>query len=231
MTEVQIARSTKIALKGKPVTEVAEALVDQLPWKPTKEPKFPGHLAVSDKVTKAFREVGKLFNKVAPIEKRELEEGERAHLLAEYEYINDVLTLLAQRKENIKEYVRNHLDAQAERVLGSAAQDVPRDSQGHLLLAQAGEPATVTGPGTNAKFSNEYRNGATTAHLDRVEELRDAGEISEDTYKAITKQVRVPDEERITDYVLRTGDTDLLAKLVDKGRPTQALNLRGVSRK
>lgn len=226
MTElVKITPSQKLELKNKNLKTVAtELLGDNIPLAKPKEPVFPTPVEVTDDVARAIREIGKLFNKVAPEAPRALDKAEIAHLTAEAEALSHLEKLFTARRENIKEYVRNHLDATADHSYG-------KDSMGHELLAQPKEPAVLEVPGSNIRWSNEYRSGAVVTKTDRLGMMLESGEIDYETYKALTTPVRVPDESKITNYVLRTGDLELLAKLTEGGRPQQALNLRGITRK
>lgn len=218
---VNVTSAQKIALKGKSLTEVAKELIAPGTRAPeAKEPKFPVGVEVTDEVSTAIKEIGEHFNQVVPKSVRALNGPEVVKLTAEYEALDKVASLLSGRQADIKEYVRNHFDT-------TAGEDYGVDSQGHKLVAGPKAPNVLEIPGTNKRWSNEYREGRTTTVSERLLDLYAAGDIDRKTYLRCTKQVRVVDEESVTDYVLETGDVELLAKLTDQGLPVQALNLRG----
>lgn len=218
---VKVTSAQRLALKGKTLTEVAQELVAPGTRAPEAQaPKFPSGVEVTEEIATAIGEVGKVFNQVVPKSVRALNGPEVAKLTSEYDALDKVAGLFKTRQANIKEYVRNHFDTTATADFGS-------DSQGHKLVAQPKAPNQLPIPGTNRKWSNEYREGKTTTVSERLLDLYEAGEIDRKTYLRCTKQVRVVDEDAVTDYVLESGDVELLAKLTDQGLPVQALNLRG----
>jgi hypothetical protein len=242
---VQIPRSTKLALKAAPLDQVAEELLPGgVPFKaaPDDFPALPAPLEAKAQTRKAFATLHKIFNKVIMSTRRILTEDEMADLGAEYRDIQEVKKLLGAREEQIKEYVRTHQDVAAEQAGQAFPKDVirngnliahatERDANGHYLLAAPKNPSVSEIPGTDGlKFSNQYTSGRTTVDLNRVTEKFTAGELDEDTYKAVTRLVRVPDAERLRDHALKTGDTSLLAAVVTKGRPSASMYLRGLKK-
>lgn len=226
MTElVKLSDAQKATLRHKPLKDVsAELVASKVKPGEAKELVFPTPVEVTDSVAKAIREIGKLFNKVAPESARALDQAEIAHLTAEAEALVELGKLFGTRLDNIKEYVRNHADSTGE-TTGE------KDSQGHNVVSAPKEPFVVKVPGSNTHWSNEYRNGTVSNKTNKIQDMYDKGELTHDQYLALTTQVRVPDEDKIRDYVLKTGDLELLEKLTEVGRPVQALNLRGIKKK
>jgi hypothetical protein len=244
-TLVSITRSQKLALKDAPLSEVAETLLGGVPVveAPTDFPELPAPLEATAATRKSFGTLGKIFNKVIMVTRRRMTEAELADLGAEYEDIKNVSALLENRAEQIKEYVRTHQDVEAEEQGLAFPKDVvrngnilaratERDAKGHYLLAAPKNPSVTEIPGTNGvKFSNQYSSGRTSEDLAYITRAFEAGEIDEAMYKACTRVVRVPDAKKISEYVVKTGDTSLLSKIVKRGRPSTALYLRGLKKK
>lgn len=242
---VPVSRSQRLALKDRPLSEVTEALLGYIPEEPAvgdSFPALPAPLEATAETRKSFATLGKVFNKVIVTRRRRMSEDELKDLGAEYADIQRVSKLLKEREEQIKEYVRTHQDVVAEEngtafpkniVRGgrTVAEATPRDAKGHYLLATKGNPEVTEIPGSNGlKFSAQYTSGRASEDLDYVIRAFEEGEIDEETYKACTKVVRVPDAEKIRAYALKTGDTSLLKKVVKRGRASASMYLRGLKK-
>lgn len=241
---VPVSRSQKLALKEAPLPEVAETLLGSLPTEeaPSDFPALPAPLEATAETRKSFSTLGRVFNKVILTSRRRMTQEELEDLGAEYADIQRVAKLLDTRAEQIKEYVRTHQDVEAEEKGVAFPKDVvrngnvvahatPRDTRGHYLLAAKGAPQETAIPGTNGlKFANQYTSGKISQDLDYITRAFEAGELDEETYKACTRVVRVPDAERIRAHALKTGDTSLLSKIVRRGRASASLHLRGLKK-
>jgi hypothetical protein len=241
----QIPRSIKLALKAAPLDQVAEELLPggvTVADAPDSFPELPAPLEAKADTRKAFANLHKIFNKVVMVTRRVLTEPEMAELGAEYRDIQEVKKLIGERESQIKEYVRTHQDVAAEETGQAFPKDVyrngnliahatPRDANGHYLLAAPKVPSVTEIPGTNGlKFSNQFSSGKTTINLGKIDEAYAAGNMDEETYKAVTRLVRVPDAEKLREHALKTGDTSLLATVVSKGRPSASMYLRGLKK-
>lgn len=240
MTElVPVSRTQKIVLKDAPIRTVAETLLGSIPQDaaPEEFPQVPDALTATKEIRDALRTLSQTFNKTIVEDRRTLSPDEVGAIGAEYEALQKVLKLITKREEQVKEIVRTHQDVEAEEMGKAFPKDVylngnlvapatERDKNGHYILAAKGEPNRTPIPGSTMAFSNEFSSGSVTEDLDYITRAYAAGEMDEKTYRALTVTRRVPDAEKARAYVLRTGDTGLLAKLVKRGRNKSALYLR-----
>jgi hypothetical protein len=66
--------------------------------------------------------------------------------------------------------------------------------------------------------------------LGAIERAYLVGEIDEKAYRACTVVKRVPDADKVKRYVLRTGDTEMLARIVKRGRNSSSMYLRALKK-
>jgi hypothetical protein len=240
---VPVTRTQKIVLRDAPIKTVAEELLGSIPQEAAPEdfPELPGALTASKEIRDALKTLSASFNKTIVTERRTLSEDEVGAIGAEYTALQQVLKLIGEREEQIKEIVRTHQDVDAEekglafardqRLNGNlVAKATERDAKGHYVLAAKGAPNRTPIPGSTMAFSNEFSSGRVTEDLGAIDRAYAAGDMDEKTYRALTVTRRVPDPEKIRAYVLRTGDTGLLAKIVKRGRNRSALYLRALKK-
>lgn len=204
-------------------------------------PELPARLEVTPSLKAALEALPALFARIQPERRRPLDSAEVADLGAELVAIKEILTVLGQREEDIKEYVRNHQDTVAEQegrafakdvtVAGNVVQEAtPRDAKGHYLLATPGNPEVTTVPGTTVKLANQYSSGKLKTDLEALTRQYEAGEIDRKTYLAVTEARRVVNAEKLRDHVLKTGRVDLIAAVSSRGLPSSAMYVRGIPR-
>jgi hypothetical protein len=236
---VPVTRNQKIVLKDAPLKTVAEDLLGAIPQDeaPSDFPELPVPLTASKEIRDALRTLSQTFNGVTVSERRTLTPDEVGALGKEYEALQKVIKLISTREEQVKEIVRTHQDVDAEEKGLAHAKDVTlngntvakateRDAKGHYILASKGHPQDTEIPGSTLKFSNQFSSGSVAEDLGAIERAYLLGEIDEATYKACTVAKRVPDAGKVRAYVLRTGDTGMLARIVKRGRNKSALYLR-----
>lgn len=240
-TLVPVSRNQRLVLKDAPIQQVAEELLGGIPQEsaPADFPELPVPLTAPKEIRDALRTLSQTFNSITVTERRTLTDEEIAEIGKEYEAIQTVVKLIAKREEQVKEFVRTHQDVDAEEkglahpkdvVLNGnvVAKATERDAKGHYILASKGHPQETEIPGMTLKFSNQFSSGAVTQDLGAIERAFLDGEIDEATYKACTVVKRVPDEERVKQYVLKTGDTSMLTRIIKRGRNKSALYLRAL---
>lgn len=240
---VPVTRNQRIVLKDAPIDKIAEELLGGIPQDeaPAEFPELPVPLTASKEIRDALRTLSQTFNGVTVTERRTLTEEEIAAIGKEYEALQKVLKLIGEREEQVKEIVRTHQDVDAEQKGLAHSKDVvlngnvvakatERDAKGHYILAAKGSPQETVIPGSTVKFSNQFSSGRVTKDLGAIEKAYQAGEIDEKTYRACTVVRRVPDVEKIRTYVLRTGDTGMLARIVKRGRNGSSMYLRALKK-
>jgi hypothetical protein len=237
--------SQKLVLSAKSLTGLAEEVLgDELaaPKAPQTFPALPKQLEVTPSLRSALDRLPALFARIQPTSRRALDTGEVKEIGEELIAIREILTVLGQREDDIKEYFRNHQDVQAEHDGRAIREDVtirglvvqsatPRDPKGHYLLATAGEPEETEIPGTTARISNQFTSGKLSTDLEAITRAYEAGEIDRPTYLKVTVAKRVVDGEKLKAHALKTGDLSLLSRTVRRGASSAAMYVRGISKK
>lgn len=242
-TLVPFSRTQKIQLKDAPLKEVAETLLGEIPVEDGSStfPELPKPLTATSEIRSALKTLSTTFNKTIVTDRRTLSTEEIAAIGVEYEAMQDVLKLLETRAGQIKEIVRTHQDVEAEEKGQAFPETVirngnviieatERDKHGHYILAAKGTPQDTEIPGTTLKFSTQFSAGRTSENLAAIETMFLGGEIDETAYKAMTVVKRVPDADKIRQYVLKTGEVSILGRIVKKGRNSTSLYLRALKK-
>lgn len=242
-TLVPFSRTQKLQLKNASLKEVTETLLGEIPLEDGASdfPELPEPLTATSEIRSALKILSTTFNKTVVTDRRTLSTEEIAAIGVEYKAMQDVLKLLETRAEQIKEIVRTHQDVEAEekgqafprtviRNNNVVAAATERDKHGHYILAAKGSPQDTGIPGTTLKFSTQFSSGRTSENLGAIEQMFLAGEIDETAYKAMTVVRRVPDADKIRQYVLKTGEVSILGRIVKKGRNSTALYLRALKK-
>jgi len=248
---VSLIQKGRVALReGKSLTEVAVAMADpiQVEHVRTTEvvpfPALPKPLVITPEAKRALLDLPKVFGKVILDKRRPLSSEEITNLRKEQEVLRQIEALMKGRDDAIKEYIRTHVDADAEAAGIAVDRDVvrgghvvveatPRDPKGHYLLAEKGKPTVVPIPGTNETYSLEYREGKDTPSIDpnALEDLLESGEISREDYLSLTVEKRVFDEAKAARaFNAKPERLTILTKILHRTvtPPSTALNIRKV---
>lgn len=245
MTElVVLSRTQRLQLADKSLKDIAENLSVEIPQDDTASdfPSLPNPLTATAEIRQALKVLSTTFNKTVVTDRRTLTPEEVAAIGVEYEAIKAVAKLLGEREEQVKEIVRTHQDVEAEESGLAVPKDVvrggkvvtpatPRDKDGHYLLAAKSEPVDTVIPGTTLRFSTQFSSGRTSEDLGAITRMYENGELTKAEYYAMTEVRRVPTAEKIRAFVLKTGRTDILGRIVKKGRDGSALYLRALKKK
>lgn len=237
-----VSREMRVALKDKSLQEVTQVLTGIATEEaPEDFPEVPKAIEATKEIRDAMRTLSKAFQTVVVEDRRTLSTEEIAALGEEYEALQKVEKLIGKRAEAVKEYVRTHQDVAAEEAGVAFPKDVvhngnviaratERDKNGHYILAAKGSPNDLEIPGTTLKFSNQFSSGRVSENLAEIDRMYTQGELTKDEYYAMTEVRRVPSAEKIKAFVLKSGRTDLLGRIVRRGRNSQALYLRGLKK-
>ncbi len=236
---VPVSRANKIALKSAPIEEVAEQLLGAIPLEeaPTDFPDLPAAITASKEIKDALVTLRRFFNTTTVSDRRTLTEDEKESLGQEYAAIQMTLKLVEKREAQIKEIIRNHQDVEAEEQGKAFPKDVvrngnivakatERDKNGHYILAAPKEPQVTEIPGMTVSFQNQFVTGKIGKDFGAIDRAYAAGEIDDETYRAVTVTKRVPDPDRIRAYVLKTGDAAMLSMIIKRGLNSSSLYLR-----
>lgn len=221
-------RRGKLALKD--ATKLSDILAElsDADFQPVGElpfPPVPEKIKITDRVRDALIKLPTVFNSVEPRSRRTLTKAEVADLYEENDTLQAIETLVKKRREALKEYVRTHLDIQAEDDGHADERTSPRDSHGHYVLGGPENPEKLPIPEANLNWVREYRAPKIT--LEALENAEADGLIDHETLLAFTTQTRAVDEDKI--FAAIRKDPELLEELalVTRSlRPSSAINVR-----
>lgn len=190
-------------------------------------PAPPSAPVLTDDVKQALARLKDVFAVVVPDERRALTEEEQKALYDEREVLSSIAELINDRQEDLKVIVRTHMDVTAEqagKAFPVATDDedghhpaTERDAKGHYILARPQDPERVHIPGTNKDWSREYSKGSLTFNPGVVEEMLESGEISRDAYLAMTKGMRVFDQNKAMLAAQKKDLQDDVLKVIKRG--------------
>lgn len=241
---VALIERGKIALReGKSLRDVAASVMDPEPEhvavaEPVPFPDLPKPLTITPEDKRALLDLPKVFGQVNLMERRTLTDEEIVAVRTEQAVLRQIEALMKGRDEALKEYVRTHMDVEAEAQGIAVPKDVvrgghvvvestPRDQAGHYILASKGKPFRVDIPGTNQQYSSEYRAGTVSIDPHVLDDMLENGEISREDYLSVTVERRVFDEAKAQKAMLaRPERISLLRKIAKRGQDGTSLFVR-----
>lgn len=138
----------------------------------------------------ALARIVDVYGQVAPSSARALSKEEQKALVEERDVIDEVLGLLAARKDkSIRETIANHLDRVAEK--NGADEHSPKDRNGHYAIKQD-EPVE----GTMRKMQRSVSDPKATVSSAMLLDLHNAGVLDRAEYLSLTS---VPEVSRTFD--------------------------------
>lgn len=188
--------STSYALTSKTKNEVVQAA--------------PSSVKITGEVREALVLLPQVFGKTLVEDRRTMTNTEVSDAYTEFKTLRTIAATLKQREEVLKENVRIHMDVAAEQD-GDATDRTPVDASGHYILPAPGDPVRLPVDGSNEEFSLEYRSGrkgTVSVSSEALLEAYESGQITRDQYLSLTREVRVFDEEKASQAILK--DTSLL---------------------
>lgn len=148
-------------------------------------------IPITEAQREALTKIVDLYGKVAPSSARILSKEEQRQIVEERTVIDEVLGLLATRKDkSIRETIANHLDRVAEKDLG-ADEHTEKDRNGHYALKQD-EPVE----GTMQKLQRSVTDPKATVSSAMLLDLHVAGVLDRAEYLSLTS---VPEVSRTFD--------------------------------
>jgi hypothetical protein len=227
------------------LAELAAAITEEVPtfWTMPGQvipfPDVPAPVIMTKEIQEALEALPEVFGKVNIEKRRTLTPEEITQVFDEHEALGALQNVLQDRRDNLKEYVRTHLDVDAEEENRAIPADVfdaegnkiaeasPRDPHGHYVLGEKGSPERLNVPGTNKAFSREASSYKASISGDRLLELYEAGEISREDYLAFTREVRIFDENKARQAIHKDPRLlGLLARITQRGGMKSALFVR-----
>lgn len=211
------------------VAEMADLLAAPAVELPEAEP-FPAPaepVTFTDKLRSALRGLPGLFGQVAPTERRKLEAAELARLTQEIIAIDELSKQLGDRKNAIQEFVRTHMDftAEAQDLAPLCDRVAEGVAKGHYLVASPGTPYEVPVEGYSDPWQQRYVKGKVTQDQHTLNELREAGTITQAEFNSFTREVRVLDEDKIKTAIKKNPRRALaiLAAITRRSAPGASL--------
>lgn len=218
----------KVALRqeGADLKSVAAALLEDAPYDAPATVTAPAVIEMTDDLVSALAVLPAVFGTTQVDSVRTLSLTELEAMGREQDAIDRVIKPLETRREAIKDAVRSHMDLVAV-AMGKVTDETERDAHGHLVVARKGEPEQVTIPGTTKAWSREFRAGKVEIDGGKLLDLYESREITREQYLAMTREVRVFDENKA--FAAMAKDPALLKvfrKIIKRGRPSTALFVR-----
>jgi hypothetical protein len=212
------------------VTELADLLAAPAPVLPeaTPKPAPPKPVRLTDVLKGALRALPGVFGIVAPTERRKLEAAELKSLTEEANAIDAMAKQLGERRKDISEYVRTHMDFTAEDS-GIVTADTIRVAEGvargHWLLGQPDVPYEVQVDGYADAWQQRYVKGKTSQEQSLLDKLVTDELISRPEYLAFTREVRVLDEDKIKAFIRRNParGLEILAAITRRSAPSASV--------
>jgi hypothetical protein len=226
------------------LAELAAAITDEVPtfWAMPGQvvpfPEVPTPVTLTGEIQQALNDLPEVFGKVNVEARRTMTEEEILHVYREHEALKALEDALKSRRDNLKTYVRHHMDVAAEEQGIASPADTyengvkvaeasPRDPHGHYVLGQKGKPERLNIPGTNQAFSREASAYKAQVDGQRLTELYEAGQISREDYLAFTREVRVFDEDKARKALAKDRRLlGVLARITQRGGMKSALYVR-----
>lgn len=235
-------------LRDKPsvtLTALSEAVVPPPEHVPAAEavpfPELPAPIPMTAEALAALRRLPKIFGGFDLDERRALTQDELGLLMDETSVISQIAAVLGPRLEQIKETVRVHMDAEAEKSGAAIPADVfgpdgtviqaatPRDQNGHYLLARPKQGHQV--PAGLMAWVQEYRSGSAVPSDDELAAAYENGDITREEYLAFTEPVRAFSPDKARGFIRRNPARGLaiLRRITRRKPPTSALAVRKAS--
>lgn len=188
-------------------------------------PPPPKPVKFTDTLRKHLREISSLFGNVMPTERRRLERAEVRDLTEEANAIDVLVKELGARRKAISEFMRTHQDFQAldegkpaERIAGGVA-------KGHILAATAHDPFETEVEGYAERWQQRFVSGSASPSQPMLQELLDAGTITQAEFNGFTRAVRVLDDLRVQEFIRKNPARGLqvLAAITTREAPSASL--------
>lgn len=190
---------------------------------PPAEPKMPKHVNLTPEVLALMRRLPDL-ERLHLAARKVLTEDQVRALSAEDDAISGIQAYLEKRQAEVRETIRIHLDEMA-RAGGLVRADTPHDRYGHVILARPEEPWELDVPGFAVPWQQRYKSGKVTVSLDELEIMRDRSLITVAEFNALTRQVRILDPGKVTEFLRRNRARGLaiIRAATTIGRPGASL--------
>lgn len=245
---VQIIERGTYALRQNPnatLAELAAAITDEVPtfWAMpgmvVPFPDIPSPVSMTKEMEDALLALPEVFGKTNLDRRRTMTDDEVLAVYKEHEALKALETSLKDRRDNLKAYVRHHLDVAAEQEGRAVPADVfdengekvreasPRDPSGFYVLGEKGKPERLNIGDTGQAFSREASSYKAQVDGDRLTELYDAGQITREQYLALTVERRVFDEDKARKSISKDKTLlGVLARITQRGGMKSALYVR-----
>jgi hypothetical protein len=243
-TELEPVAPGEILLVAGPsfsLSDVAEKISAPLPDPPLDEalpfPALPKKVELTERQRTSLGLVARLFGSFSLDRRRSLLPEELEDLAVEADTLADLEGVLKDRREEIKEIIRVHMDVDAEErgvavprpklgpAGGKVVEATPRDRKGHYLLAGPGTAWEVHVGGFRQGWQQRFTSGSVALSEAALDELYEAGIIDRPEYLACTSQRRSLDEAKLHVFIRKNPVRGLgiLRRITRRGPANSAL--------
>lgn len=212
------------------VTDLAKILAGPVPVI-AKDAPFPApapKVSVTTALRQALKRLPVLFGGVQPTEHRKLEQDEVNRLTEEILVIEKIEGDLGNRKEDIKEAVRHHIDflaaegVEAPAELLRAAEGV---SKGHVIAATKGNPFKIEAEGAQDPWEQRFVAGKVSFNGSGLAQLAKEDRLDRKEFLACTREVRAFDEAKFAEFIRKNPvrGLEILGLITSQSAPSASL--------
>jgi hypothetical protein len=223
------------------LSDVADKITAPLPDPPFDEalpfPGLPKRVELTEHQRQSLGMVARVFGSLSLDSRRSLLSEELEDLALEADTLADLEGVLKDRREEIKEIIRVHMDVDAEEqgvavprpklgpAGGKVVEATPRDRKGHYLLAEPSKPLEVHVGGFRKGWQQRFTSGSVALSAAALDELYEAGAIDRKEYLACTAEQRSLDEAKLHAFIRKNPVRGLgiLRRITRRGPANSAL--------
>lgn len=206
------------------VTDVLNAAKPQKDLVTLAETPIPQSAALNEDAEEAVSKVAKLLSELdLPDRRRMLTKDELETLTRTYIEWDKASKGLDRSRDQIKAAIFNHFDAVAAHD-GKIDLDTQHTKEGWAIVE---DKASAAVPGLDFKLTREVAGGKTELDLDRLRDLVEDEIISQEDFLALTRQIRVVDENRALEWLRKNPErAHLLLEGTKTGSARASMYLR-----
>jgi hypothetical protein len=231
MSETEIVPTSTVAnvrkALAKPKASVGEVLkvarpeAYKLELAETPLPQNPG---LNEEAWDAIEQVAGLLGALElPEHRRQMTKGEREQVTRVYEQLQKAMEGLNRARDQIKIAAFNHADAEAA-AQGKITDETQFTKEGWAIVE---DKTSMAVPGLDKKLTREVSGGKVTLPLENLQGLVEDEKIDSKDFYAMTRQVRVVDEDRVLAWLRKNPEkAEVLAEATEIGRATASFWLR-----
>lgn len=188
------------------------------------ETPLPQDPSLNEEAWDAIEQVAGLLGALElPDRRRQMTKGEREEVTRVYEKLQKAMEGLNRSRDQIKAAAFNHFDAEAA-AQGKITAETQFTKEGWAVVD---DRTSMAVPGLDKKLNREVSGGKVTLPLAKLQDLVEDEKLDPKDFYAMTRQVRVVDEDRVMAWLRKNPEkAELLAQATEIGKSTASFWLR-----